>query len=754
MMIGKFMNISRRLVVLMGGLLLSFFSIAASAATYYLYTPITGANTTFDSSVSSIWQFNVLQNFDFGGGTFTIKQGGSAMDDAHLSICTALPVGYTGGDPCPSAGGNLVTTTSLSRANVSGQYTPRTINFPTPVTLSAASYYVVLWSATATSGKFQYFIKGANAAFVGDSNQIPISGSFLTLNNLGPNFTLSKSGSPTSVSSGGAISYTLGIGNSGSAISGTTVTIADQMPAGVTATSVTAGTGVSGVSCSNLGYAGALVTCSVTLSSGLAAGAANGSATITLHATAPSTAGTITNYASVDAGGGNAPPAPSASCSPATSCSSASTTVNSAANFVLSKSVSATTVLTGSAYSYTLTVTNNGSASSGATASISEALPAGLTGISATSGTGNAVNCGTMTAGTTANCTLTFSSGSLAAGASSSFTINATAPTTASTVVNYASVATTTGGTPPTPGSACTTNNCASVTTIASAANLTLTKTANVTSVATGGQIVYTITMTNSGSATIPKTLFPVVKDLLPDGVTYVSSAVGTSINAVSCVTTSNPISCTVTLGNNGLNAAQSGTFTITVTAPSTSGPITNYAAVDPAAGSATPTPGNACAPAASCGSATVYVGSNLTMSKTATASVAANGTITYTMNLGNSGGVTSGTSATFYDQLPAGVYATATNPGTGVSSVSCSPLNTPGALLTCSTTLSSGLPANSANGTARYTIIAIAPSATGSITNYASVDPTGGFVPPIPGPSCVPATSCGSAGTTVTLGV
>ena len=35
---------------------------------------------------------------------------------------------------------------------------------------------------------------------------------------------------------------------------------------------------------------------------------------------------------------------------------------------------------------------------------------------------------------------------------------------------------------------------------------------------------------------------------------------------------------------------------------------------------------------------------------------------------------------------------------------------------------------------------------------NYASVDPTGGPNPPVPGPVCAPATSCGSATTTVAV--
>src|SRR5439155_786101 len=139
----------------------------------------------------------------------------------------------------------------------------------------------------------------------------------------------------------------------------------------------------------------------------------------------------------------------------------------------------------------------------------------------------------------------------------------------------------------------------------------------------------------------------------------------------------------------------------------------------------------------------------NMTMSKSAAATALTNSTITYTIGLGNSGGATSGTSATVKDQLPAGVAATAATAGTGVSSVSCTNLNSAGALLSCTVTLSSGLAAGASNGTAAFTITTTAPSSAGSITNYASVDPSGGTNPATPGASCS-TTSCASATTTV----
>ena len=139
----------------------------------------------------------------------------------------------------------------------------------------------------------------------------------------------------------------------------------------------------------------------------------------------------------------------------------------------------------------------------------------------------------------------------------------------------------------------------------------------------------------------------------------------------------------------------------------------------------------------------------NLTVAKSATASVTTSSPITYTLSLGNDGGGASGTSATVRDQLPAGVVATAVTAGTNVSSVNCGALpSAAGALLTCSATLGSAIAGFTGNG-ASFTMTATAPSSAGTVTNYASVDPSGGSAPASPGASCA-TTSCASASTVV----
>lgn len=140
----------------------------------------------------------------------------------------------------------------------------------------------------------------------------------------------------------------------------------------------------------------------------------------------------------------------------------------------------------------------------------------------------------------------------------------------------------------------------------------------------------------------------------------------------------------------------------------------------------------------------------NNTLGKQAPSNANTSSSMAYTIKMGNGGTGTSSTTLTVLDQLPAGVVATNCSVGTGVSTVSCGSLpSVPGALLTITVGLTSGMAPGSPNGTAVITITATSPSSTGTIINYASVDSTGGTSPPTPGPSCNTA-NCGNASTVV----
>src|SRR5204862_328077 len=153
-----------------------------------------------------------------------------------------------------------------------------------------------------------------------------------------------------------------------------------------------AGTGVSSVSCTNLNTSGTLLICTVTLSSGLAASAANGTASFTITTTAPSSAGSITNYGSVDPTGGNSPATPGSSCS-TTRCDSAPNTVNTSSNITMCKSAAAT-VLTNGSLTYTIGLGNSVGTASGTSATVKDQLSTGMVATAAPAGTGvSSVSC-------------------------------------------------------------------------------------------------------------------------------------------------------------------------------------------------------------------------------------------------------------------------------------------------------------------------------------------------------------------------
>ena len=109
----------------------------------------------------------------------------------------------------------------------------------------------------------------------------------------------------------------------------------------------------------------------------------------------------------------------------------------------------------------------------------------------------------------------------------------------------------------------------------------------------------------------------------------------------------------------------------------------------------------------------------------------------TYTLTVTNSG-VAAATTAEVQDQLPSNL--------TFVSAVGSNwTCTNASSLITC--TFAGGTIA--INGTSTIAVTVSAPVAAGgaSVTNYASIDPTGGTGPPAPGAGCTPASSCASSG-------
>ncbi|MES2672298.1 MAG: hypothetical protein V4673_18015, partial [Pseudomonadota bacterium] len=235
-------------------------------------------------------------------------------------------------------------------------------------------------------------------------------------------------------------------------------------------------------------------------------------------------------------------------------CTSSVTTPVNAAQLTMTKTASAASFTVGTAASYTLQVSNTGSAATTAAATITDTIPTGLT-----IGT---LPAGCSAAGQTVTCTIP---AGLAAGANASFVIQVT-PTAAATpsVSNTATVSG--GGDPTCPANArCT----SSVTTPVNGAQLTLTKTASAANFTIGVAASYTLSVQNTGSSatTAPATIV----DTIPTGLTIGTLPAG-------CTAAGQTVTCTIASGL-AVNATSSFTIPVTPT-PAVAASVTNSATV------------------------------------------------------------------------------------------------------------------------------------------------------------------------------
>lgn len=467
---------------------------------------------------------------------------------------------------------------------------------------------------------------------------------------------------PASVTAGGALTYTLAVTNNGPSTAAS-VSVSDTLPSGVSNVSA-AGTGWA---CTVTGLS---VSCTQT---SLAVGAAQA---ITITGTAPAASGQINNTATIsssathDPNGGN-------------NTSTALTTVIASADVSITKSASPNPVSAGGTLTYSITVTNNGPSTAN-NVTVADTLPASVTlGIVTPSQ-------GTCTGTTTINCNL----GTLTNSASATITITVT-PNTVGTIYNSASVTATEND----PNNA--NNTTPSVSTTVNPpptidADLSISKTGSPNPVTAGGTLTYTISVSNAGPN--PATNVTVL-DTLPTGLSNISAA-GTGWG---CTVSGLSVSCIKT----SLAIGAAPNITITAKAPSEGGTISNTASVtatenDPFISNNT----TLLTPVIT----TVNASSDLTITKTGTATVTAGGTVTYTVTAVNNGPSTA-TGVQVTDTLPSGVtFVSATGSGW-----TC--LTPVGMVVTCN--LAGSLAVGSSPA---ITITVTAPTTGGVITNNASV--------------------------------
>jgi uncharacterized repeat protein (TIGR01451 family) len=456
------------------------------------------------------------------------------------------------------------------------------------------------------------------------------------------------------VNAGSTLIYTLQVNNAGPSTA-TSVTVTDTLPVGVTFISAFG----SGWSCNQ---AAGVVTCTrASLTVGVAPN-------ITITVTAPSNPGTITDNASVS----------SSTSDPDTNnnTDSEDTTVTPVADLSVIKSDNPDPVNANGTLTYTLQVTNSGP-STATSVMVTDTLPAGVGFMGAT---GSGWSC-SQAAGV-----VTCTRASLTVGVAPNITITVTAPTSGGTITNTATV--TASETDPNPSN----NTDSEDTTVSPVADLSIVKSDNPDPVNAGATLTYTLQVTNNGPSTATSVT---VTDTLPPGVTFVSaSGAGWSCGQASGIVTCTRASLTVGIAPN---------ITITVTAPTSGGTITDIATVTASETDSNPSNNT------DSEDTTVTPVADLSIIKSDNPDpVNANGTLTYTLSVSNAGPSTA-TSVSVTDTLPGSVtFVSATGGGWNCSQAA--------GVVTCTRASLAVGPAPA------ITITVTAPSSGGTITNTATV--------------------------------
>ena len=375
---------------------------------------IAKTNNDTDSTVTVETTFNWIIGITVTNGPTSAP---ATISDTIPSAFTVNSVTPNSGQlNCSASSGNNISCT-LASGTTNGTYTV-TVSVTAPDGIPASECTSYQNSASVTGG-------GGTVAGSPATNSVTVTGC------PGPNLTLVKTDSPDPVVENNNITYSLTVGNNGLNATSGTVTVTDTLPPGTTYVSAS-GTGWS------CGQAAGVVTC--TRSDALAAGSTY--PVITIVVTAPNdVCAPLTNLAQVSGGGdpGNDPDATADATTTVTGC---------VANLAIVKSGPEGSVTFGTAFSYTVTVTNTGNASASGVV-VTDDLPDSLTGVSASynidpNSEGGTGAC-TVGAGNAVTCTI----GTLAASDGNTtgaepdvvvVTINATAPTTCQTLTNTAAV--------------------------------------------------------------------------------------------------------------------------------------------------------------------------------------------------------------------------------------------------------------------------------------------------------------------------
>ncbi|MDS4059102.1 MAG: DUF11 domain-containing protein, partial [Candidatus Contendobacter sp.] len=368
------------------------------------------------------------------------------------------------------------------------------------------------------------------------------------------------------------------------------------------------------------------------------------------------------------------------------------------ADLVITKTDGVATAVPGGSVTYTITA-SNATAVPATGATVADTFPAVLTCTWTCVGAGG----GTCTASGSGNINDTVN---LPAGASVTYTASCAIAASATGTLSNTATVTIAGD----PNAA---NNSATDTdTLTPQANLGITKTDGVTTAAPGGSVTYTITASNAGPSDAAGAT---VADTFPATLTCAWTCVGAGGGTCTASGSGN-LNDTVNLPSGG-----SATYTASCTiAASATGPLSNTATVAAPGGVTDPTPGNNSAT----DSDTLSASADLSITKTDNSTTyTPGGSTTYTITASNAG-PSNATGATVADTFPATLTCAWTCVGAGGGTCAAAGAGN----LSDTVNLPSG-------GSATYTAsCTIAASATGPLSNTATVAAPGGVTDPTPG--------------------
>ena len=533
--------------------------------------------------------------------TITVSNIGSGSTSGTVTVSDTLPTGLTAtaisGTGWTCTLGTLTCTRSDALA-------------------SAASYPAITLTVTVAGNAPASVTNSANVSGGGEVNTANDTASDPTTVTQEPDLTISKSHAGNFAQGQTGATYTITVGNNGSASTSGTVTVSDTLPAGLTATAI-----------SGTGWTCTLGTLTCTRSDALASAASYPAITLTVTVAGNAPA-SVTNTATVS-GGGEVNTANDTAGDP--------TTITQEPDLTISKSHAGNFAQGQTGATYTITVSNIGSASTSGAVTVSDTLPAGLT-ATAISGTGWICTLGTLT------CTRSDALASAASYPAITLTVSVAGNAPAS-VTNTATVS---GG-----GEVNTANDTASdSTTTTQEPDLTISKShaGNFFQGQTGAQ--YTIAVTNTGAGAVAAGNPVTVTDTLPAGLT------ATAISGTGWTCTLGTLTCT--RGDALAAAASYPSITLTVNvAGNAPASVTNTATVS-GGGDINPANNTAGDPT------TITQEPDLTISKSHTGNFFQSQTgATYTITVSNNGSASTSGTVTVSDTLPAGLTATAIS-GTG----------------------------------------------------------------------------------------